>query len=168
MTGRVDRKYCSAACRQKAYRKSQSVATTNKVTAEPFDLDTRNVYYKKPEEFWGTLFTLEEFRMIDQDENGDRIHWQVPAYPPREKKLEGRDLKRSLDELREFIGNYDQIAGNLARFRATAEAILKFHEATSSNVTDASIQQPATFGDEIKQIVREANAEAARLRSETP
>ena len=167
MIGRIDRKYCSAACRQKAYRKSQGVATTNKVTAEPFELDTNNVFYRNSDPVRQAFYQLSEIQYLSLQED-DEGPVMTMAYPPRTKARADQDLKRDLMFLDEFLDGYDKIAENLARLRATAEAILKFHEATSSNVTDASIQQPATFGDEIKQIVRDANAEAARLRSETP
>lgn len=167
MTGRVDRKYCSAACRQKAYRNSRNVTATSKVTAEPFELDTNNVFYRHNDEVREAISQLSEIQYLSQQEDGEGP-LKTMAYPPRAKARADQDLKFNLMRLEEFLNGYDKIAENLARLRATAEAILKFHEANSSNVTDASIQQPATFGDEIKQIVRDANAEAARLRSETP
>lgn len=127
MTGRVDRKYCSAACRQKAYRNSRNVTATNNVTAEPFELDTSNVFYRNSDEVRLAISQLSEIQYLSQQED-DEGPVMTMAYPPRVKARADQDLKLDLMSLEEFLNGYDKIAENLARLRATAEAILKFHE----------------------------------------
>lgn len=122
MTGRVDRKYCSAACRQKAYRNSRNVTVTNNVTAEPFELNTKNAFYARPGFLWsdGNVYAL----AAANDE--ETI---VDVYPPRSRATADKDLVDRLDKLRNDLGLYDQAIETIARMKATAEAILKFHEA---------------------------------------
>lgn len=128
MTGRIDRKFCSAACRQKSYRNSRNVTAINNVTAEPFELNTDNVFYRHSDAVRLAIHQLSEIQYLSQQED-DEGPVTAMAYPPRVKARADQDLKFGLMGLEEFLNGYDKIAENLARLRATAEAILKFHEA---------------------------------------
>ncbi|MBE4716767.1 hypothetical protein DAD99_01010 [Pseudarthrobacter sp. AB1] len=140
MQGRADRKFCSAACRQKAYRNSRNETATHNVTAEPFPLSDDPVPYKGKDDFWLAMSalpgTLGGLGVFDADADLASFGFDaadprpvISIYPARRKaaalaEQDTADAKRSLGE---FLAQYDEMQDNLVRMKATAEQIAKHH-----------------------------------------
>lgn len=141
MYGRADRKFCSAACRQRSYRQKRNVTVSSNVTAEPFLLNYEPAFYKDGDDFWQMVHVLPDSlgtlsmhdAGADYEQYGFDEQPAIMAYPPRTKVRAERDLETGLDGLRNFLDSYDEIAANLLRMRATAEAILKYHEGNAAD-----------------------------------
>lgn len=135
MQGRTDRKFCSSACRQKAYRSKRNVTTRRHVTAEPFLLSEGEPPYKFADQFWqsirevpGSLGLLGMYREgADPQEFGLDEPEVVAVTPPRRKgkELAEQDIQRWKLSTLEFLEEHDEMVRNLASMKATAELIVK-------------------------------------------
>lgn len=140
MQGRVDRKYCSAKCRQKAYRAKRGHRGVQSLAAEPFPLSEDSTPYRYSDGFWQAVSTvpdlvaglavydadadLAEFGMEEEDGRP-----KVSIYPARRKAKElcQRDMDAAGIKVRAFLDEYDEVVSNLARMRATVQIIAEYH-----------------------------------------
>lgn len=141
MTGRADRKFCSAACRQKSHREKAQRDTRRDVTAKPFITTDEPQILKRGEpqhQFWEDFHNVHETLMLSDpeftewdDEYLDSTPYPVPLDPPvrRADDENQRQFARQKAErdTADFLRDYDVMLDRLARMRATVEAIREHH-----------------------------------------
>ena len=139
MTGRADRKFCSAACRQKAYRQGHEREGGRNVTAESYEIESNPSPHKEKDPFWLALSQVPDILAdlktldgeIDPEDYGQEPGWKpkVSLYPPRRKNaaLAELDMKFGKLDVTGFLSQYDEMIETMARVRATAEKIANHH-----------------------------------------
>lgn len=103
-------------------------------------LDTADVFYRHADPAWTAFVVVPgylqdvticspETDLTEYGLDGEGERPVTSVYPPRRKskELRGGDLERGLMEIDSFLEAYDEMVLNLARLKATAEAIRDFH-----------------------------------------
>lgn len=137
LTGRSDRKFCSAACRQRDFRNRHVTDTSNVTTtdAAPYELSGQWAKTGQGGEFWELVHALDpdylpptpDQDVFDEDIPSEEGTFSVPTgiiSNGRRKSPEQSDIDFGRQRLNEFVNSYSEHRAILDRAHATARALL--------------------------------------------
>lgn len=136
MTGRKDRKFCSAACRQSNYRTRNVTVPHGEVHPVQYDIADVWTSYAADDPFWELVFKLTDLERPPsrrEDDSAAELDYDECPFGVCLGPIGGRgrkhprpeDVETNRDALREFVAGYQDQRAMLDRMHATARALLE-------------------------------------------